>query len=69
MLKKKVGCWPPLCAATAVAVLVSCLAIQAAAATDNSSLPQDLELKPLIEQLLARKAFLREHMRSEEWAK
>jgi len=49
-----------LCAALVWSV-VSGSAVAAA------SLPEGLESKPLLEQLLARKAFLAEHMRSEEW--
>lgn len=35
--------------------------------THGATLPEDLDKKPMLEQLLARKAFLAEHMRSDEW--
>lgn len=47
-----------------VAVLIALLGSSTAAA---ASLPEGLDSKPLLEQLLARKAFLSEHMKSEEW--
>lgn len=36
--------------------------------TSSSLLPAELEGKPLIEQLLARKAALAQHLRSDAWA-
>lgn len=49
-------------------MLLLLLAVGAAAAA-NASLPDGLDSKPLLEQLLARKAFLREHLKSSEWRK
>jgi hypothetical protein len=49
--------------------LLLLLAVGGAAAAANASLPADLDSKPLLEQLLARKAFLREHLRTAEWRK
>jgi hypothetical protein len=51
--------WHQLCA-----VLSACLLLQVAAAVD---VPSDIDSKPLIDQLLARKAFLAQHMQSAEW--
>lgn len=45
-------------------LLSACLLLRAAAAV---ALPADIDSKPLIDQLLARKAFLAQHMLSAEW--
>lgn len=55
------SCW-------AAAVLLL-LAMGAAAAEANVTLSEDLDSKPLLEQLLSRKAFLREHLKTAEWRK
>lgn len=49
------------CVVTVLLVLVGSPAAAAA------SLPEGLDSKPLLDQLLARKAFLAEHMKSDEW--
>lgn len=46
---------------------LACLGLQQSGTQAAASLPEDLDKKPLIEQLLARKAFLAEHMKSDEW--
>ncbi len=45
----------------------TCWGLQQSSTATAASLPEDLDKKPLIEQLLARKAFLAEHMKSDEW--
>ena len=62
-----IGCTPaapPRGVLVCVAVLIALAGSSAAAA---ASLPEGLDSKPLLDQLLARKAFLAEHMKSEEW--
>lgn len=49
-----------------LSVLLLSLQLHATPAT-AASLPEGIDSKPLIEQLLARKAFLAEHMKSDEW--
>jgi hypothetical protein len=47
-------------------LLLAAVSLVARAAA--SSLPEGLDDKPLLEQLLARKAHLAEHLRSQAWA-
>lgn len=65
---QKAGSRSLLLCAAALAWILPCLILGAAAA-DSSNSTDVPDPRPVIDQLLERKAFLREHLKSEEWKK